>query len=59
MLVLTVGMLCQHVPCWHVQLPVCLSTYVLALQDVLAEVRAERRERAALGAPAPYTRIYY
>lgn len=31
----------------------------LALQEVLEEVRAERRERAALGTPAPYTRIYY
>ncbi|EFJ52792.1 hypothetical protein VOLCADRAFT_78796 [Volvox carteri f. nagariensis] len=29
------------------------------MQEVLAEVRAERRERAQLGAPAPYTRIYY
>ncbi|KAG2438527.1 hypothetical protein HXX76_005078 [Chlamydomonas incerta] len=29
------------------------------LQEVLEEVRAERRERAQLGAPAPYTRIYY
>ncbi|GFR43486.1 hypothetical protein Agub_g4572 [Astrephomene gubernaculifera] len=29
------------------------------LTDVLEEVRAERRERAQLGAPAPYTREYY
>ncbi len=31
----------------------------LPLQEALAEVRNERRERAQLGAPAPYTRIYY
>ncbi|KXZ52204.1 hypothetical protein GPECTOR_10g835 [Gonium pectorale] len=29
------------------------------LQEALEEVRAERRERAQLGTPAPYTRIYY
>ncbi|KAG2500179.1 hypothetical protein HYH03_001760 [Edaphochlamys debaryana] len=29
------------------------------LTDALEEVRAERRERAELGASAPYTRIYY
>ncbi|KAF5837166.1 cytochrome b-c1 complex subunit 7 [Dunaliella salina] len=29
------------------------------LQETLEEVRQERRERAQLGAPAPYTRIHY
>ncbi len=28
-------------------------------QEVLAEVRKERQERALLGAQPPYTRIYY
>ncbi|PNH03079.1 Cytochrome b-c1 complex subunit 7-2 [Tetrabaena socialis] len=29
------------------------------LTEALEEVRAERRERAQLGTPAPYTRIYH
>ncbi len=29
------------------------------VQETLEEVRRERRERAALGAQPPYTRIYY
>jgi hypothetical protein len=45
-------LICWLLSCW-------LVLWLVAVQEALEEVRAERRERAQLGAPAPYTRIYF